>query len=58
MDLSPRPSWANGHYAVVDFDNAAFLLSVGLTCVSVTMPVKHPALSRESTSVYGLERDL
>jgi hypothetical protein len=33
----------------------------GLTCVSVTMPVRHPAihwLTRESTTVYGCERHL
>ena len=52
-------SGGDGRDADVDFDDAAVLLSVGLTCVSVTMPARHPAIhwsSRESASVYGRKR--
>jgi hypothetical protein len=45
----------------VDFGDPALLLSVGLTCVSVTMPVRRPSihwLTRENTLVYGRKRHL
>jgi hypothetical protein len=54
---SASHSGGRGHNADLEFGNADFVLSAGLTCVSVlAMPAERPTihwLARESASVYG-----